>query len=91
MRLLFEGGFFLQQKQLCGYYSRAGTIQCAGTIRGNTVCTISEITSNSLLIIVSGVVVDHNCNRWKSFSYYRFEFSKKVPVQKGGDFLAEDI
>ena len=33
VRILIEGGYyFIQHRQLCGYYSRADTIQHAGTI-----------------------------------------------------------
>ena len=46
VRILFECGYyFLQHDKLRGYYSRAGTIQSAGNIRGNTANVIVSIAA----------------------------------------------
>ena len=54
--ILLEGGYYLsQQRRLCGYNSRAGTIQRAETIQGNTVVLLQamnkEMTFHKLFLL----------------------------------------
>ena len=68
VRLLFEGGYyFYQQRQSCGYYSRAGAIQCAGTIRGNTVtplCVEWDTYSSSTNLPYMGALSCHQSHMY---------------------------